>query len=119
MSPVRRDEVMSKKPEKTKGTKIYGVSDDLIEFEGDVDGEVGCFCPSDDESALIMCSDATVLQMTYGDGGIWKLRVLHKGLLLEGVDVCEEENDDGHSDVATFAAGLKWAYVGTQWAKAK
>jgi len=24
-------------------TKIYGASDDLIEFEGDIDGEISCF----------------------------------------------------------------------------
>ena len=29
--------------------KIYGTSDDLIEFEGDVDGEVGCYGTDDAE----------------------------------------------------------------------
>jgi hypothetical protein len=102
-------------------TRIYGASDDLIEFDGDVRGEVGAYglCPprygnDEDKSGLVMCSDGTVLSVAYGDfahRGIWKLTVLQKGSLLERVDVCDDEAADPYSDVAHFADGLKWAYV--------
>lgn len=112
------------------GTRIYGASDDLIEFEGDVCGEVGAYGLrparyADDEgkSGLVMCSDGTVLSVVYGDfahRGIWKLTVLQKGALLDRVDVCDYEDADPYSDVAHFADGLKWAYVAKgSWGRVK
>ena len=44
-------------------TKIYGASDDLIEFAGDVTGEVGHFGTDNNEHGdLIICSDGTLLE---------------------------------------------------------
>ena len=111
-------------------TRIYGASDDLLEFRGDIHNEVGAgdwrarrYGDDEDKSGLVMCSDGTVLSVVYGDAahrGIWKLTVLQKGSLLERVDLCDDENADPYSDVAHFADGLKWAYVAKgNWERVK
>lgn len=95
-------------------TEIYGISDDLIELEGDVRGEVGYY--SDDEKgALIICSDMTLLEVKYGKDGkaIWGVRLVEKGSLFKRIDQCTDEDADMYSDVAHFKDGLKWAYVAT------
>ncbi len=102
-------------------TEIYGISDDLIEFEGDVRGEVGHY--SDDEKgALIICSDMTLLEVKYGKDGkaIWSVRLVEKGSLFERIDQCMDEDADMYSDVAHFKDGLKWAYAAKgDWERVK
>jgi hypothetical protein len=103
-------------------TKIYGTSDDLIEFEGDVRGEVGCFGTDRDEhGVLVMCSDATVLEVKYGKNGdaVWEVKVLRQGSLFDRMDFCSDADADPYSDVAHFKAGLKWAYAATEWSLVK
>ncbi len=97
-------------------TEIWGASDDLIDFGGDVHGEVGCFGADDREhGVLIMCSDGTVLEVKYGKGwkGIWGIRLVERGSLFETIDLCTDEDAKRHSDTARFADGLKWAYAAT------
>jgi hypothetical protein len=101
-------------------TRIYGQSDDLIEFDGDVSGEVGCYQHNedDDRPALIVCSDGTVIAVLYGDdvvGAVWKLAVKHAGPLFDRIELCDDEDADPHSDQAFFRDGLKWAYVAKDW----
>lgn len=43
-------------------TKIYGTSDDLIEFEGDIYDEIGAYKAQDKG---ILLSDGTVLECSY------------------------------------------------------
>lgn len=100
------------------GTRVYGASDDLIEFEGDVDGEVGYFS-SEGQSALVVCSDGTVLLMHYGEPGIWRITILTSGALYCGKQECKDEDADPHSDVVSFQPGLKWAHVATEWQRVK
>jgi hypothetical protein len=106
-------------------TKVYGCSDDLISFFGDVDGEVAADAfgmQDEDHAGLIMCSDGTVLRAMYGDTegrAIWKLTLLHKGTLFVGIEVCTDENADPASDVATFLDGLTFAYVAHRWDRVK
>lgn len=95
-------------------TKVYGASDDLIEFDGDVSGEVGCYGTDDRErGVLLMFSDATVLEAKYGKNGegIWEMKLVRKGELFERIDQCADEDADPHSDVAHFRAGLTWCYA--------
>lgn len=109
-----------KKPE--TGTIVYGTSDDLIEVDGEIGGEVGCYGTDDAEhGVLLMFSDATVLEVKYGknDEAIWEVKVLKKGELFVGIDQCDNDDADPYSDVATFKAGLKWAYAATEWEKVK
>lgn len=107
---------------RNKGTKIYGASDDLIEFEGDVYGEVNCYGTDDEEhGVLIICSDGTVLEIKYGksDRGIWGVYPIREGLLFKGIIQCDDEDEVPHSDIAEFAPGLKWAYAATDWENVK
>lgn len=100
-------------------TKIYGASDDLIEFDGDYHGEVGAYGTDDDDTgALIVCSDGTVAEVKYGKGGnaIWAITLLKKGALFQSLDPCTDEDAEIHSDVLTLGEGIKWIYAATgQW----
>lgn len=101
-------------------TKIYGSSDDLIEFEGDVRGEVGHYGTDEAEKGdLVVCSDGTLLEVKYGknDEGIWEIKVLKKGPLFVKIDPCDDSEADPYSDVAHFKDGLKWAYHARDWEK--
>ena len=103
-------------------TKIYGCSDDLIEFDGDVKGEVGCYGTDDREhGVLIICSDGTLLEVKYGKGdkGIWGIQLIEKGELFNKIDQCTDENADIYSDIAYFNDGLKWAFAATEWERVK
>jgi hypothetical protein len=95
-------------------TKVYGCSDDLIEFRGDISGEVGCFGTDDrGHGVLLMCSDATVLEVKYGknDCAIWEVKLVRQGPLFLRTAECADEDADPSSDVAYFGAGLKWIYA--------
>ncbi len=96
--------------------RVYGCSDDSIEFEGEISGEVG-FYGNDDESCLLIFSDGTVLSAKYGKAGqgIWGLVIINQGSLLNGISACFSSDDDPYSDVATFQSGLKWVYAAKEW----
>ena len=99
-------------------TRIYGASDDLIEFEGDMRGEVGCYGTDDgDHGVLVVVSDGTVLDVQYGKGdmGIWGVQLLRQGDLFDHIEPCTDEDARIHSDVAVFKAGVKWAYAAKEW----
>lgn len=95
-------------------TEIYGASDDLVEVDGDVRGEVGSFgTDDDDQGVLLMCSDGTVLEAKYGkdDKALWGVRLIEKGILFGRIDLCVDEDAKRHSDTARFKDGLKWVYA--------
>jgi hypothetical protein len=99
-------------------TKVYGTSDDLIEFSGDVDGEVGKSGTDDDaHGVMVIFNDGTILEVKYGkaDMGIWGITLLNVGNLFDRIDPCMDEKADPYSDVAHFKDGLKWAYAATEW----
>jgi len=98
-------------------TKIWGTSDDLIEVDGDVRGEVNCY----DKEVLLICSDGTLLGIKYGkmEMGIWQVNVIQKGALLEKVIQCTSEDDEVYSDTALFHYGLKWVYAAKDWERVK
>lgn len=99
-------------------SRIYGCSDDLIEFDGDVLGEVGCYGTDDREhGVLIVCSDGTLIEAKYGKGGlaVWGLTLLSNGSLFDRHEPCMDEDADPHSDVVHFRDGLKWVYAATEW----
>jgi hypothetical protein len=97
-------------------TRIYGASDNIIEFEGDVSGEVNHY-GEDNEEILIICSDGTLLAAKYGklDLGIWAINVIQAGSLFKEHQTCSSENADPYSDVVTFHDGLRWAFAATEW----
>jgi hypothetical protein len=99
-------------------TKVYGASDDLIEFEGDFSGEVGCYGTDDNEhGVLVVLSDGTILEVKYGknDDAIWGVKLVKKGKLFDRIDQCTSEDADPYSDVAHFRDGIKWAYAAKEW----
>lgn len=107
---------------KTAGTRVYGASDDLIEFEGDVDGEVGSYGTDDREhGVLVTFSDGTILEVKYGkaDMGVWEVKAISRGPLFREIVPCDDEDANPHSDVAHFDPGLKWAYAATEWERVK
>lgn len=100
-------------------TKVYGCSDDLVEVEGDVCGEVGCYGTDDDDKrgVLLILSDGTLLEVKYGKGkrAIWGVQLLTAGTLFDRIDPCMDEDAKPYSDIAYFKDGLKWAYAATEW----
>lgn len=98
-------------------TKVYGASDDLIEFEGDVSGEVGYY--GDDDGAMIVMPDGTLLVAKYGKPGnlaVWSIDVIRKGTHFDRIDLCTDEDADPYSDVAHFKDGMPDSgFVATKW----
>ena len=105
------------------GTRVYGQSDDLIEFEGDVRGEVGCYGTDEDDASgvLVVFSDGTVLCVKYGKGGagIWGIAAVRKGELFDRIDPCDDEDADPYSDQVFFRDGLQWAKAAKEWEPVK
>lgn len=102
-------------------SKMYGASDDLIEFEGDHSGEVGFYNPGEDvKFAMVSFSDGTIAQIGYGKGelAVWQIVVLRQGDLFAGVEVCNDEDAKVYSDQLHLKDGITWAYVATEWQKA-
>lgn len=92
---------------------IYGYSDDLIEIEGHDDGEIGCW----NEEVEIIFQDKTHISIVYGDEGIWKITYLNKGSARQELKVCEEETDEGYSDILKIDSVIKTVKVGGKISK--
>lgn len=102
---------------KSSGTRIYGASDDLIEFDGDLHGEVGCYGTDDaDKGVLVMLSDGTVLEVKYCKrvSGVWAIDVLRKGELFDRFEPCADSESKPYSDQVFMKPGLKWGYSATE-----
>lgn len=104
-------------------TRIYGASDDLIEIDGAVNDEVGCFA---NPKANIVCSDNTKAFITYD--GEWHITVLVKGERFLGKinsvgDDAEHIFPDAkdcpsYSDVLILGEGIEWVKIGRKTFKA-
>lgn len=101
-------------------TKVYGASDDLIEFEGCIQGELDALESSDENPCLLFFSDGTVLEAQFGknERSIWGIRLRHQGGLFIRIDPCDDEDAKPYSDIAHFQTGLKWAYIATEYERA-
>ncbi len=97
---------------KLEGTKVTGVSDDLIELDGDLYDELNWYSDSG-EKATLGFSDGTMLSVQYDDDGIWRFSLKVKGFLydkkIEG-NIEEDKNDEIY-----FKKGLKWCLFGEQF----
>jgi hypothetical protein len=101
------------------GTRVYGYSDDNVAFEGELDGEFGCYGSGDDDNdrsigILVAFSDGTVLAIKYGKpglGGVWALTPLVQGALFDRIDICNDEDADPYSDVVHFKPGKLKAWA--------
>ncbi len=85
-------------------TKIYGQSDDLIEFEGDIDDEVNISSIDNSESRpmILTFDEQTKVEISYIDGE-WKIRVLVVGHLFNKI----VPNEGEYFDVLYMKDGLK------------
>ncbi len=88
---------------------IYGSSDDLIEFEGDITEE---YCV-DEEGYLIFDNDV-VVKFAYTDDGEWKFQLVSGPAeivshIKAGKADCEKYND--YSDVLTIKGDFNHAYA--------
>ena len=97
-------------------TKIYGSSDDLIEFEGDIYDEIGAYKAQDKG---ILLSDGTVLECSYPKApglGVWGFKLIRAGRLFDRIEECNDENAEIHSDIVHFKDGLKahWEILPTR-----
>ena len=105
------------------GTKVYGASDDLIEFDGELRGEVGCYGTDDDDDmgVLLAFDDGTVLSWKYGKGGlgVWGVTVLRRGTAFESVSRCDNEDADPYSDIVQFKSGPLEAWAATSCEKVR
>lgn len=87
-------------------TKIYGTSDDLIEFRGDIEDEIGAYKAQDKG---ILLSDGTVLECSYPktpDLGVWGFKLVRAGYLFDRIEECNDEDAEVYSDVVFFKDGL-------------
>jgi len=101
-------------------TKIYGVSDDLIEIEGEISDEVGCYGHT--RPINISVSDGTTATIVYD--GEWKIKVKTEGgKFIKVVDSVGDDSDVDHtdedangcstySDVLVFDDGIEWIKIG-------
>lgn len=99
-------------------TTIYGASDDLIEVEGDVRGELNVY----DQETILKCSDGTLLAIRYGkpgQGAIWDIDVLREGSLFSSKEICVEETEEGYSDKVILKDGVTLVEHVTAWKKVK
>lgn len=103
-------------------TVLYGSSDDLIEIEGGYEGEVSFFNPDEQTRFVgVVFSDGTVAEIGYGKGSsaIWQINVIRRGDLFHHVEICTDEDAERYSDQLFLKPGIKWAYVATEWKKAR
>lgn len=101
--------------------KVYGRSDDLIEFDGDISDEISTYLSQDAEEECkrkLAFSDGSLFTVTYGvgDGAFWRFTPIHLGNLF---DHKEEATDDEkeYSDILYFKDGIKWALMGYELVK--
>lgn len=104
-------------------TKIYGASDDLIEIEGAVNDEIGCYFKA---RKTILCSDNTKATIAYD--GEWKINVLVEGekylgkINSVGDDAKhifpDAEGLTSYSDVLVLGEGIEWVKISGKTFKA-
>ena len=99
-------------------TRVYGASDDLIEFEGDLSGELSRGMADDeagDLGTLVAFSDGTILAVRYGKpaaGGVWAIDVLWRGSMFDRHETCTDDEADPYSDQVFFRDGKLKAWAG-------
>lgn len=102
-------------------TVVYGASDDLVEVDGDVRGEVGFYTTREGESGCVFLSDGTILRIAYDSNGIWRIAPIRKGDLFDSIDVCGDEDPSrgnwSHSDLAKFKEGITGAWFARDFQK--
>ena len=98
--------------------KVYGRSDDLIEFfkdNGGCFGEVSAY--NVEEGVMVTFDDGTIAVFKCGkaDMAIWQAIILKKGQLFDRVEICDDEEAEIYSDVLYLKEGVKKAWSSREW----
>ena len=99
---------------------VSGVSDDLVEIDGDIREEFSYY--SDDrEPAYLAFSDGTVLRIIYDETGIWKIVQINEGRADVEYDFKATDSDsDKYSDVVALRnEKIDWLMFGSKFIKNK
>jgi hypothetical protein len=92
---------------------IFGSSDDLIEAEGEYEGEYGAYDPDPQNPVFLKCDDGTELTISYGkivngiEIGVWAINILKKGTLFDRLDLCNDQDAEIYSDIVYLKAGIR------------
>ena len=89
--------------------RIYGASDDLIEFEGDIEDEVPYYPEEEDGVVSIVLSDGTTLGIQYK--GTWTFSVV-EAVSDVRIKPAVAHGDPQYSDILTIETPITWAVVG-------
>lgn len=104
-------------------TTIYGASDDLLEFGGDILGEVCYYDSSKEDPIVVHISDGTKFHAYYSEDGLWKIDILKKGSHFESLVKAVDPDSDKYSDKLTLLDGpltAKYSTVGSNsWKKVR
>lgn len=99
-------------------TKIYGASDDLLEFDGEIYGEIGYYDSSKEDAILVKVSDGTEFSAYYNESGLWKIELTVKGTHFESLTEATDPDSDNYSDVLILMSGpltAKYKTRGVSW----
>ncbi len=94
---------------------IYGASDDLIEVEGDLSEEFGCY---DEKENYLSFNDGTVLSVVYADDGCWRINRVVKGTAEYSKVEADGADTDNYTDRVTLKGNITSVVYGTKIAKA-
>ena len=103
---------------------VYGASDDLIEVEGDIREEFGCYRSENDwdENPLYLAvSDGTLLRVRYDNEGMWRFTPTSMGSARYEKHEATDADDD-YTDKVTLALPdgeeFRWVLLGKEIARA-
>lgn len=87
-------------------TRVYGASDDLVEFEGDIDDEIDVFSHVNDSAKPIVVGfdENTKVRVFYSKDGIWVIELMVAGHLFSEI---RKRSGDKYSDELIMKDGLK------------
>jgi len=94
---------------------VRGYSDDILDVAGRISQE---FYPDREKPFHLAFSDGTLLDVSYGKGGIWHITPINKGTSFISHEACGCNDDIEYSDVVNMGEDVKWV-VGGELVKAK
>lgn len=85
---------------------VYGLSDDLVEIENTEyeDDEIDCY---DCKGVRLHFFDGTVAFVSYGDNGIWRIKIEHQGFAPNEIVKNEDRDCDAYSDILKIDADVQ------------
>lgn len=74
--------------------KVYGISDDLIKIEGEINEEINS------SGGTLIFPNGSIIQIDYGREGEWDIKVIRKGQATIQLTICEDniEHSECYSD---------------------